>query len=103
MIRAWLANREQHASNMPLPRHLHAALDLRIVTSSLMRDIGSETGLVCGSVPPALYQVLAALRNLVIGLIRRAGHSNVAAALRRHTAHLGEAFAMVGLTDATGE
>ncbi len=51
----------------------------------------------------AAPQVLAALRNLVISLVRRAGHSNVAAALRRHTAHLGEAFALVGLTDAAGE
>ena len=37
----------------------------------------------------AAPQVLAGLRNLVISLVRRAGHSNVAAALRRHNAHLG--------------
>ena len=37
-------------------------------------------------------KVLAGLRNLVISLVRRAGHSNVAAALRRHNAHLSEAF-----------
>ena len=40
-------------------------------------------------------QVLAGLRNLVISLVRRAGGgagSNVAAALRRHNAHLSEAF-----------
>ena len=36
----------------------------------------------------AAPQVLAALRNLAISLVRRAGHSNVAAALRRHNAHL---------------
>ena len=36
----------------------------------------------------AAPQVLAGLRNLVISLVRRAGHSNVAAALRRHNAHL---------------
>ena len=40
----------------------------------------------------AAPQVLAGLRNLVISLVRRAGHSNVAAALRRHNAHLSEAF-----------
>ncbi len=51
----------------------------------------------------AAPQVMAALRNLVIGLVRRAGHSNVAAALRRHNAHLREAFTMVGLTDTEGE
>ena len=37
----------------------------------------------------AAPQVLAGLRNLVISLVRRAGHSNVAA-LRRHNAHLSE-------------
>ena len=36
----------------------------------------------------AAPQVLAGLKNLVISLVRRAGHSNVAAALRRHNAHL---------------
>ena len=51
----------------------------------------------------AAPQVLAALRSLAISLVRRAGHSNVAAALRRHNAHLREAFAMVGLTDASGK
>jgi predicted transposase YbfD/YdcC len=52
-----------------------------------------------GSAP----QVMATLRNLVISLVRRAGHTNVAAALRRHTAHLGEAIAMVGITGTTGK
>ncbi len=51
----------------------------------------------------AAPQVMAALRNLVISLVRRAGHSNVAAALRRHNAHLGKAFAMLGFTNETGE
>ncbi len=46
---------------------------------------------------------MAALRNLVISLVRRAGHSTVAAALRRYNAHLREALTMVGLTDAAGE
>jgi len=40
-------------------------------------------------------QVMAALRNLVISLVRRAGHPNVAAALRRHAAHPAEALALV--------
>ena len=45
----------------------------------------------------AAPQVLAGLRNLVISLVRRAGHSNVAAALRRHNAHLSEALKPSGL------
>ena len=51
----------------------------------------------------AAPQVMAALRNLVIGLVRRAGHSNVAAALRRHAAHLGEACALLGVAETNGE
>ncbi len=51
----------------------------------------------------AAPQVLAALRNLVISLVRRAGHSNIAAALRRHNAHLTEALDMVGFAYETGE
>ena len=43
------------------------------------------------------------LRNLVISLVRRAGHSNVAAALRRHNVHLSEAFDMMGFTYQAGE
>ena len=45
----------------------------------------------------AAPQVMAGLRNLVIALVRRAGHTNVAAALRRHTAHLPEPFALLGI------
>ena len=51
----------------------------------------------------AAPQVLAGLRNLVISLVRRAGHSNVAAALRRHNAHLSEAFDMMGFSYQAGE
>ena len=51
----------------------------------------------------AAPQVMAALRNLVISPVRRAGHSNVAAGLRRHNAHLSEALAMLGFTHAPGE
>ena len=43
-------------------------------------------------------QVLATLRNTVIGALRRAGHRNIAAALRRHATHPHEALALVGLT-----
>ena len=42
-------------------------------------------------------QVMAAFRNLPSALVRWAGHTNVAAALRRHAAHVSEAFALVGI------
>ena len=45
----------------------------------------------------AAPQVLAAVRNTVIGVLRRAGHRNVAAALRRHAAHPREALRLLGL------
>lgn len=52
-----------------------------------------------GSAP----QVLAALRNLVISLVRQAGHPNIAAALRRHAARPKEALALLGMTLEPGE
>ncbi len=45
----------------------------------------------------AAPQVMAALRNLTTTLVRRAGHTNVAAALRRHAAHVSEVFSLVGI------
>lgn len=45
----------------------------------------------------AAPQVLAAIRNTVIGALRRAGHPNIAAALRRHAAHPHEALRLLGL------
>ncbi len=42
-------------------------------------------------------QVMAAFRNAVIGLLRMAGATNIAAALRRHSAHPQEALALVGI------
>lgn len=44
----------------------------------------------------AAPQVMAALRNITIGLLRLAGKPNIAAALRRHAAHPAEALALVG-------
>jgi len=49
----------------------------------------------------AAPQVLAALRNLVISLLRRAGTPNIAAALRRHAAHPDEALDLVGVSYTT--
>jgi hypothetical protein len=47
----------------------------------------------CGSIP----QVLAALRNAAIGLLRRAGHRNIAAAGRHYAARPGEILALLGI------
>ena len=46
-----------------------------------------------GSAP----QVMAALRNATIGLLRMAGAINIAAALRRNAAHPEEALALLGV------
>jgi predicted transposase YbfD/YdcC len=42
-------------------------------------------------------QVVAALRNTVIGILRRAGHTNIAAALRTYAARPLEVLALAGL------
>lgn len=46
-----------------------------------------------GSIP----QVLAGLRNVAIGLLRRAGHQNIARAGRYYAAHPAEALVLLGL------
>ena len=47
----------------------------------------------CGNIP----QVIAALRNTVIGLLRCAGHPNIAAACRRLAAQPLQALALIGI------
>jgi hypothetical protein len=47
----------------------------------------------CGSIP----QVMAALRNTVIGLMRWAGHTNMAAACRRFAAQPRAALHLIGI------
>jgi hypothetical protein len=47
----------------------------------------------CGNIP----QVMAALRNTTIGLLRCAGHSNIAAACRRLAAQPLQALALIGI------
>lgn len=42
-------------------------------------------------------QVLAAIRNTVIGVLRRAGYTNIAEGLRHHAAHPHEIFTRLGL------
>ena len=47
----------------------------------------------CGSIP----QVMVALRNTAIGLLRWAGHTNIAAACRRLAAQPVQALALIGI------
>ena len=47
----------------------------------------------CGNIP----QVMAALRNTAIGLLRWAGHTNIAAACRRMAAQPAQALALIGI------
>jgi predicted transposase YbfD/YdcC len=47
----------------------------------------------CGNIP----QVMAALRNTVVGLIRWAGHTNIAAACRRFAAQPQAALRLIGI------
>ena len=47
----------------------------------------------CGNIP----QVMAALRNTAIGLLRWAGHTNIAAACRRLAAQPMQALALIGI------
>ena len=47
----------------------------------------------CGSIP----QIMAALRNTAIGLMRRAGETNIAAACRRFAAQPWAALALIGI------
>lgn len=47
----------------------------------------------CGTIP----QVMAALRNTTIGLLRWAGHTNIAAACRRLAAQPVQALALIGI------
>jgi predicted transposase YbfD/YdcC len=64
--------------------------------SHYVRDVtfGEDRSQVrCGSVP----QVMAALRNVAIGLMRRAGQENIAAATRYYAARPWEALALIGL------
>ena len=47
----------------------------------------------CGNIP----QVMAALRNTTIGLLRLAGHTNIAAACRRLAAQPAQALGLIGI------
>jgi len=47
----------------------------------------------CGSIP----QVMAALRNTAIGLLRWAGHTHIAAACRQLAAQPAQALALIGI------
>ena len=47
----------------------------------------------CGNIP----QVMAALRNTTIGVLRWAGHTNIAAACRHLAAQPAQALALIGI------
>jgi predicted transposase YbfD/YdcC len=87
-----------------LPARADAARLLRLVrghwhienNAHWVRDVtfGEDRSQVrCGNLP----QVMAALRNTVIGLIRQAGHTNIAAACRRFAAQPALALALMGV------
>ena len=48
-------------------------------------------------------QAMAVLRNITATLVHGAGYANIAAVLRLHTAHLSEAFALVGMAQIAAE
>ena len=64
--------------------------------SHWVRDVTFDTDrsqVRCGNIP----QVMAALRNTAIGLLRYAGYSNIAAAGRRLAAQPLQALALIGI------
>jgi hypothetical protein len=52
-----------------------------------------QSSIHCGSTP----QVMAALRNTAVGLLRRAGHHAIAARLRHNSRHPEEVLPVLGL------
>jgi hypothetical protein len=64
--------------------------------SPWVRDVTFEedrSQVRCGNMP----QVMAALRNTTVGLLRWAGHTNIAAACRRLAAQPVQALALIGI------
>ena len=72
--------------------HWHIENRLHYVRDVTMGEDASR--LRSGSAP----QVLAAVRNVVVGLFRRDGWNNIAAALRHHAAQPLKALALIGIT-----
>lgn len=65
-------------------------------TSHWVRDVTFDedrSQVRCGNIP----HVMAALRNTAIGLLRWAGHTNIAAACRRLAAQPAQALALIGI------
>ena len=65
-------------------------------TSHWVRDVTFDedrSQVRCGNIP----QVMAALRNTVLGLLRGAGHINIAAACRQLTAQPAQVLALIGI------
>ena len=74
----------------------HWAIENRL---HYVRDVtfGEDASHVRSGAAP---EVLAALRNVVIGLLRRAGHTNIAAGLRQMAWQPGAALQVLGITPA---
>ena len=72
----------------------HWAIENRL---HYVRDVtfGEDASQVRSGAAP---EVLAALRNVALGLLRRAGHSNIAAALRQMAWQPGAALHLLGIT-----
>jgi hypothetical protein len=89
------------------PRHLNAATQPQDLTAGTRPQcLGTATGprisRPCSSSTGTGLQVLACLRNLVIGVLSRAGPVNLAAALRHHARDPTRSLATLGITsDAT--
>jgi predicted transposase YbfD/YdcC len=64
--------------------------------SHYVRDVTMKED-ACQVRSDAAPEVLAALRNVVIGLLRRVGATNIAAALRHYSWNVAEALALLGL------
>jgi predicted transposase YbfD/YdcC len=94
-IRYAITSLDERASAATLLRHIrsHWGIENRLY---YVRDVtfGEDASQVrSGSAP----QVMAALRNVVIGLLRQAGWTNIAEALRHHGWRPGEALRLLGL------
>lgn len=73
-------------------KHWHIENKLHYVRDVTMGEDASRVR--SGSAP----QILAAVRNVVVGLLRREGWQNIAAALRHHAAKPLKALAVIGIT-----
>ncbi len=79
------------ASPVAAARHWHIENKSHYVRDVTFDEDRSQVR--CGSIP----QVLAAIRNTCIGLMRNSGYKNIAAACRYHAAQPHAALALLGI------